>query len=144
MEARWNNRDVYIQLYFRICNRYFLFPRSSFFPSTGRSRSKVGGMLGGKLCILVLGHILNLFIGLDPVLYLLVLLLDRLSGKEWWTSCSIQIVVIQISYNQKKVNCLNILQNIVFRVFVGFGINILKIYSYTFTFEIFGYSGFSF
>ena len=34
--------------------------------------------------------------------------------------------------------------NIVIRVFVGFGLNILKIYSYTFTFEIFGYSGFFF
>ena len=34
--------------------------------------------------------------------------------------------------------------NIVIRVFVGFGLNILKINSYTFTFEIFGYSGFFF
>ena len=42
----------------------------------------------------------------------------------------------------RKSKLLTYHKNIVLRVFVGFGINILKIYSYTFTFEIFGYSGF--
>ena len=42
----------------------------------------------------------------------------------------------------RKSKLLTYHKNIVFRVFVGFGINILKIYSYTFTFGIFGYSGF--
>ena len=37
-----------------ICTRYFLFSRLSFFPSTERSQFQVGGMLGGKLCVLVL------------------------------------------------------------------------------------------
>ena len=51
----------------------------------------------GKIMYFSFGQILNLFYWFRPSFCVLfVLLLDRLSGKEWWTSCSIQIVVIQI------------------------------------------------
>ena len=51
----------------------------------------------GKIMYFGFGQILNLFYRFRPSFCVLfVLLLDRLSGKEWWTSCSIQIVVIQI------------------------------------------------
>ena len=46
--------QTFVVLYPSFALVTFLFSRSSFFPSTGRSRFQVGGMLGGKLFVLVL------------------------------------------------------------------------------------------
>ena len=73
-----------------ICTRYFLFSCLSFFPSTGGSRFQVGGVLGGKLRVLVLekflvfyGHTFQIyFTGFDLV-SVLCLFFDLTS---FWTS----------------------------------------------------------
>ena len=60
-------------------------------------RGKIMCFSFGQIFSILRLHSSNLFYRFRPSFCVLfVLWLDRLSGKEWWTSCSIQIVVIQI------------------------------------------------